>query len=474
MRRRILLLATLAAAAAAAAGITLAVRGGDGGTPERLVVTRELRVSRLPGPQSEAAIALDPRRPDVLLAGSNDVRTRSMAVYSSTDGGRRWTRGHLPAPAGTRLCVSSDPALAIDLRGRQYYAFLGLTCRGGRVLSASIYVARRGGPSASWRTLRLPVERPRRLTADDHPGLLVDNSPSSPHRGRLYVAWTRFAVNRDALVDPEAEDSQLVDAQAVVAHSDGGSHWSKPTVLSRRGSALEVRLAAAPAGDVYAVWRQQASDVVFVAHSKDGVHFDRRSFVAASVVPARQSCARARARIAAQPRRCVSPNPIVSVDPAGERVYVTYGSTSLFKSQGVYLAVFDAELAQVRGVGEPNQVNPPGDFGGPDAFLPTSAVDPKTGRLWVCYYESGRNRARKTARYTCTASSDGGETWLPPTPVARVASNETVKRANRTNGYGDYEGVAALGGVAHAVWTDGRDLRRLGEEIYTARLTALE
>ena len=54
--------------------------------------------------------------------------------------------------------------------------------------------------------------------------------------------------------------------------------------------------------------------------------------------------------------------------------------------------------------------------------------------------------------------------------VARADSNETVKRANRANGYGDYEGVTALGGVAHAVWTDGRDLRRLREDVYTATL----
>jgi hypothetical protein len=466
--------ATLVLAAIVALVLVLVLRGGSSKkAPQTIVAAREVAVSRLPGAQSETAVTVDPRRGAVLLAGSNDVKTGRMAVYSSTDEGVHWTRGQLPSPSGVRLCEASDPAVAIDLRGRQYYAFLGLTCLARRVTSASIYVATRTGPQASWRTLRLPVERPAQLTADDHPSLVVDDWPSSPNRGRLYVGWTRFAVNRAALLDPEADNARLVNAEAVVAHSDdGGRHWSKPTVLASQGSALEVRLAPAPSGAVYAVWRQQASDAIFVAHSQNGLTFDNTAFVAASVVRARHSCSRFRARIPAQPKRCVSPNPTVAVDPGGERVYVVYGSTSLFGSQDVYLATLaPTTLKPLRGVPKPSQVNPVGDFGGPDTFLPTSSVDPETGRLWVCYYESGRNKLRKTARYTCTSSDDGGATWLAPRAVARVPSNETVKRANRSNGYGDYEGVVARAGRAQAIWTDGRDLRRWGEEIYTATLT---
>jgi hypothetical protein len=42
------------------------------------------------------------------------------------------------------------------------------------------------------------------------------------------------------------------------------------------------------------------------------------------------------------------------------------------------------------------------------------------------------------------------------------------------NQYGDYEGVAALGGIVRAVWTDRRqDVVDLGlrEEVFTATLT---
>ena len=65
-----------------------------------LAVSSEVNVSRLRGPQSESAIAIDPRNPHVVLAGSNDIRARRMAVYSSIDGGRHWSSGHLPVPPG--------------------------------------------------------------------------------------------------------------------------------------------------------------------------------------------------------------------------------------------------------------------------------------------------------------------------------------------------------------------------------------
>jgi hypothetical protein len=473
MRRRALVVVTVVAAAIVAVVLVLTLRGG-GETKQprkRLVATAEIAVSRLPGPQSETAIAIDPRHENVLLAGSNDIRGRAMAVYGSTDGGRHWNRGHLPGLGPGGFCLMSDPSIAIDLRGRQYYSFLGLRCAGHVLRSSFVYVASRPGPTGRWRTVAAVARQGFLTQGDDHPMLVADTNPASPHRGRLWIGWTRFAINRDVFVNPEDPDVDFEDARALVSFSDdGGRHWSKPAVLARGGRPLEVRLATALSGAVYAVWRDSTTNVVYISRSDDGVAFRTQTFVAASVVREQSSCFHARARIPAQPRRCVSPNPFVSVDPSGDRVYVSYGSTSLFASQGVYLAVFDPELKPLLGIGKPNQVDPPGDFKGPDAFLPTSTVDPKTGRLWVCYYESGRGPLRETARYTCTVSSDGGESWLAPRRVARVASNETVTRANRDNGYGDYEGVAALGGVAHAIWTDSRQLRRLREEVYTARL----
>jgi hypothetical protein len=475
--RRLLLVAGLVVAGVVIAIVLAEVVFSHGAKRASLLSAgQEVDISQLRGAQSEGSIAIDPTNGRILLAGSNDVRARFMAVYASTDGGVHWSRAHLPPPPATAVCAMTDPSVAIDGHHRQYYGFLGVRCRGGRVRSTAVYVSTRSGPTGQWHTLRAPVAPPSRLTVgDDRPMLVVDNGAASPHRGRLYVGWTRFSINRNAFSDPESGQVDLIDAAAIVSHSDdGGRTWSKPLVLSHGGGPLEVRLATSSSGAVYVVWRDSKTDSIYVSRSAAGSAFAGGQLVAAAVVPPGRSCHGFRASIPAQPRRCVSPNPVVSVDNSSGsrrgRVYVTYGSTSLYGSQNVFLAAYDSRLRPLLGVGRPKQVDPRGGFAGPDDFLPSSATDPMTGRLWVCYYESGRGRSRATARYGCTVSTDGGKSWARPRAVARAASNETGRTADRLNGYGDYEGVAAMAGVAHPVWTDGRRLRELGEELYAARI----
>lgn len=439
-------------------------------------------VSRSPAVESESAVASDPRDPRVLLAGSNVVGRPWMGAYGSTDSGRRWTRSRIGGPGGTRLCGTSDPAVAIDRHGRQFFAFLGLRCSGRHLRSSQIYVASRRSARSRWRTVRLPVAARGRWTLmDDRPFLTVDDGSRSPHANRLYVGWTRFVLDPATffVYPDEADDLKPVSEVALVSHSDdGGRHWSKPKQLAGQNGPLEVRLATAADGTVYAVWRDEDTAAIEIARSTDGTHFGTPRLVAGAVVRPERSCGGARARIPAQPRRCVSPNPTVSVDTSGGpragRVYVTWGTTALNGSQDVYVAAFDPRLQPLLGVGHVQAVTPPEHLRGPDQFLPVSAVDPSDGRLWVCWYAGGgRWQAATSARFACTASADGGETWLPPTPVASRASDETRRTANRANGYGDYEGLAAADGVAHPVWTDGRSLGRLHEEIYAAAVRAV-
>jgi hypothetical protein len=468
----------VAAALIAFSLVELVSSGGGRRGDATLYAGEEIDISRLPGPQSEAAIAIDPRNPDVLLAGSNDGRGLTMLAYTSTDRGAHWTRAHLASPRRNGTCAMSDPSVAIDGRRRQFYAFVGIRCVSGRARSSLVYVARRAGPAGAWRIPPAVARQGRLTAADDHPMLVVDDNRSSPHRGRVYVAWTRFEVEPDAFVDPESEDVDLLEASALVSYSDdGGAHWSKPARLARGGRPLEVRLAVGPTGVVYATWRDAKTNSLYLASAADAATFEPRTFVGAAGVPnARRSCARSWTRIPAQPKRCVAPNPSVSVDTSGGprsgRVYVTYGSTSLYGAQTVYIAAFAPDLRPLLGVGTPKLVSPAGGFRGPDAFLPASALDARNGDLWVCYYESGRGARRKIASYACRRSADGGETWSPQRTVARQPSDETLERADRANGYGDYEGVAVLDGLAHPIWTDGRNLKARGEEIYTAAVAA--
>jgi hypothetical protein len=398
-----------------------------------------------------------------------------MRVYESADGGRHWHSGLLPLPAPNHVCATSDPAVAVRFTGAQYYAFLGIRCVDGIPRGSSIYLAKRAGAGRPWRAPPMPVSTAGRTTTliDDHPSITADDGARSPHRGRLYVGWTRFKFDPSSIwADPDAQEVDYLDVEALVSHSDdGGRHWSKPARLSQSGAPLEVRLSAAGDGTVYATWRESKTNGIYIAKSADGSSFSAGRLVAASVVRREHSCQTARARIPAQPRRCVSPNPTVSVDtsagPRRGRVYVVWGSTSLNQSQDVYVAAFDPDLQPVLGVGRIQQVNPTEAIQGRDQFLPTSSIDEKSGRLWACYYET-KAVGSALARFTCTGSDDGGRTWLQPVPAASWYSDESRRPANVANGYGDYEGAVVTRGRLVALWTDGGDLRKNQEEIYAA------
>jgi hypothetical protein len=49
--------------------LAVAALSGCGGSDGRIAVSHEANISQAPGPQVEAAIAVDPSDPDVLLAG---------------------------------------------------------------------------------------------------------------------------------------------------------------------------------------------------------------------------------------------------------------------------------------------------------------------------------------------------------------------------------------------------------------------
>ena len=475
--RRILVAVALIAVAAAG----LAVARGGGQAKKNFVVRAGANadVSRARGPQSEVSLAVDPANASRLVAGSNDIRAERMRVYESSNGGRTWTRGFIPFPRGADLCATSDPSVAVGDRGRRFYSFLGIHCGGGRERASAVYVSTRG-KTGRWYTFPRAVAPAGRLTLfDDRPNIAIDAVPGSPHRGRLYAAWTRFSLDPSAFwADPDDEEVDFIGTTVVVTHSDdNGRHWAKPTTLHGSAAPHEIRLAVGLDGVVYAVWRDVKSNAVYITRSRNGGKtFSRGALVAAADVRPGRSCHSARARIPAQPKRCVSSNPVVATDissgPRAGTVYVVWNSTALNQSQDVDVAAFDARLHPGLGVKRVQQVTPLEGIRGPDQFLPAAAVDPGDGRLWACYYQS-IGRSRRRARFTCTSSDDGGMSWTRPVAAASEPSDESRRPANIANGYGDYEAVAAGDGHAIAAWTDGRRLRPMREEIYAAALGVL-
>lgn len=450
-------LPTLLGCALAAAAVLLPAAGAERSAAPNV------NVSSLPGPQSEAMIAIDPSNDQILLAGSNSISEGTMRLYGSTDGGATWaSTTAFPPPQSLLQTCAADPWAGIDRTGRQYFSFVRSTpCRTGK---PRVYVITRAGPTDPWSEPAL-VAPLRASRFDDKPALAVDTSPASRYENRVYVAWSRLSRNG-------------VFGILLSRSDDGGDTWSRPVKVNRTGREMSyANVAVARNGTVYVAWDDITNFHINIARSTDGgAHFEPERTAAAFAIVTIPHCGSGIV-IPAQRLTCVHANPIVSVDTSGGpysgRVYVTYAQTEFYGSQGAHLTIFNSRLRTLAGYpltreGRPIASASRGRRG--DQFWPQSAVDPSTGALWVCFYDTRADPKRKQAFYSCTVSRDGGSTWAKPVHAASAASDETQPGAD-TREYGDYEGLAVANGVAHPIWTDSRDLPTLAEEIYTTTLT---
>src|SRR6185503_3988815 len=140
------------------------------------------------------------------------------------------------------------------------------------------------------------------------------------------------------------------------------------------------------------------------------------------------------------------------------------------ETQSVHVGVLDSRL---RGVAH-------GPVGPPDAdadrFWPASAVDPATGRLWVCFYDTSGDPSRKRAWFSCARSRDGRAWSRPLRAAGDSASPDVLWEDARVYSYGDiigfggYTGVAVAGGAAHPLWIDTGDAGGRKQEVFGATL----
>lgn len=427
-----------------------------------ILVGANVDVSQAPGSQDEVSAAVDPADPSILLAGSNSLQfDPSVRVYGSGDAGRTWGSALLPLPSTATSTGAVDQWVAIGPDHRQAMSYIasGGTPQAESFSGLALFVATRSAPSAAWQAPSAPVDGiPTQGGYDDKDTLAADNSATSPFRGRLYVAWTRWISGDES-----------GPGEILVSHSaDWGRTWSRPVVVQQQYANWGAALALAPDGDVMVAWA--GLENLWIACSADGGdHFSAPLGVDTCRGPLFPCIAGA--AIPAQTDAGVRANPSLAVIPAsnGQPAQVAVVFTNGDGAHArIELARFDAST--LHPLGSPTLV--PLGTPGTDQFLPAAAYDPGAHLLWVCAYTS-LLQAQDEAQYTCTASLDGGNSFLSPVTVASVPSNEEQPGAYRNfigRQYGDYTDVVAADGVAHAFWTDSRKLTSLSEEIFTATL----
>jgi hypothetical protein len=198
--------------------------------------------------QNETAIAQNPLDPRQIVASFNDYRRGdgNCGTSFSSNGGSSWTDSTMPTgfTRGTAFGnvarqywqAGGDTSLAWDSRGNVYMA-CQLFMRPGFVTnnpdtSSAMYVFRSTGDGgASWNFPGRPAietfasNQTTGLPLNDKEYIAVDNSPTSPFRDRVYVAWTIFAEDGTAYI---------FDAFS----NDYGQSFSSPVLVSTTSPSL--------------------------------------------------------------------------------------------------------------------------------------------------------------------------------------------------------------------------------------------
>jgi hypothetical protein len=384
---------------------------------------KNVRVSALSSinPQ-EVTIAVNPTNPKNLAAGANlDY------YYYSTDGGENWTEGRLTSTLG----VSGDPAVIFDRRGILYYSHLSSPPNGDWLDRIVVQKSTDGG--ISWDDgVGIGLNAPK----DQDKEWMIADCTDSVYRDNIYISWTEF----DKWSSTDIKDRSRI----LCSYSaDFGRNWSKPVVVSdKTGDCIDsdnTVEGAVPAvgsqGQLYISWSGPLG-ILFDKSMDGGVTFGK--------------------------------DVLVTQQPGGwdfdvsgisrcNGMPVTLCDTSESSFRGHVYIVWsdqrngedDTDIFLTKSIdggktwGPTLKINT--DKSGRHQFFPWATIDPKTGNIYVVFYDR-RNTKDDETEVWVAKSNDGGNTFTDFkvseqsfTPLKKVF-------------FGDYLNIAAFDGMVYPIW----------------------
>lgn len=373
----------------------------------------------------EPSIFINPKDPKNIVAGSI-----INYFHHSFDGGKTWETERLKSSLG----VWGDPCLIADNNGNFYYFHLsdpdGKNWSSDKILDR-IVVQRSEDGGKIWNDgASIGKNSPKQ---QDKEWAVVH-----PKTDEIYVTWTEF--DKYGSKDPNDKTRILFSSS-----KDKGENWSDPTIINQYdGNAIdddETVEGAVPAvsnnGNIYVAWAHD-NKIYFdrsldngltwlekdkvITHQSSGWNFE---------IPGIDRC---------------NGMPVTCVDNSKSKysgtIYVNWSDqhngsddTDIFISKSVDNG--DTWSAPIRVNDDTTKTH---------QFLTWMSVDPKTGYIYIIYYDRSKYDDNQTD-VVVSVSQDGGDTFESKT------ISESPFTPNEKIFFGDYNNINAYNGIVRPVWT---------------------
>lgn len=421
-------------------------------------------------PQNESSIAINPLNPNIIIASAVDARNGAF-LYRSSDGGKTWTNVNLGV-VNTNWVSGNDPSVGWDYQGNAYlmYGAFARKATGEFTGESGVYIARSTDGGLTWTAHIKVIEHKGTTTPDtafeDKYYIQVDNSASSPFRGRMYTPWKRV-IDRDS-------STQIVSTFS----TDSGNTWSTPVRVSPRKSGTSTDttfgqsfpiMTTGPDGAVYLFWNDGPIRSIGFAKSNDGgVNWSAPSYpvqgyptlgtpkkVGTDVYHVLKGTFRAET----YPSTACD----VSNSPRSGWLYLVWASGT------------NPDIRFIRstdgGASWSTPVLIQSDTTG-DAWWPWISVDPTNGDIAVMYADSRNDPNNILIDQYISYSSDGGTTWID----RRATDAQSDYRKNPYVGgvfAGDYSGNSFYNGRIYPSFLDTRSAN-FENDVFTAVVSTMQ
>lgn len=388
--------------------------------------------------QSENSVFINPANNQAIINSNNSTQNPLGSLYGanyllSSDGGVTWG-GSVSGAGGSN---SGDPAAVIGLTGKQFIGFINNSS--GQSVAYSL------NNGSTWTSVVAAAPNGDLL---DKNHLWIDNSPTSPYEGNLYVSYTDFGAAGYPL--------------EIVRSTNDGLSYSTPLVISAGVSAGShnqgVNIQTGPAGQVYVTWAiydswpSDETALGFAKSTNGGVSYSTATRIISNIRGIRTTETSKNHRVNSFPSMAVD----ISDGPYNGNIYIVWSNigvpgTNTGSDIDVYMIRSEDQGATWSA---PIRVNQDPAGLGKEHYFPWITCDPITGDLSVVFYDD-RNVSSAQCEVFVAYSFDAGNSWedfkvsdvsFTPAPIPGLAGDYM----------GDYLGIAARGGRVYPVWSDNR------------------